>query len=104
MSALPDNGSVFCYGHTPATKDTIMNQQSNQYRSYDLGLASALVQVGFPLLGLDRGNGKKVEFIFTKTTELEEAVRRFWSGELMVDAQGYFEAIRSMKNRIYSSE
>lgn len=85
-------------------KKMIMNQQSNQYRSYDLGLASALVQVGFPLRGLDRSNGKKVEFIFTKTPELEEAVKRFWSGELSVDAQGYFEAIRSVKNRIYSSE
>ncbi len=69
-----------------------------------MGLASALVQVGFPLRELDRSNGKKVEFIFTKTPELEEAVKRFWSGELMVSAQDYFEAIRSVKNRIYSSE
>lgn len=85
-------------------KKMIMNQQSNQYRSYDLGLASSLVHVGFSLVGLDRSGGKKVEFIFTKTPELEEAVRRFWLGELMVNAQGYFEAIRSVKNRIYSSE
>ena len=85
-------------------KSPDMNQQLPQYRSYDLGLASALVHVGFSLLELDRGNGKKVELIFTKTRELEEAVKRFWSGELSVDAQGYFEAIRSVKNRIYSSE
>lgn len=81
-----------------------MNQPSQQYRTYDLGLASALVQVGFALRGLDRSNGKKVEFIFTRTPELEEAIKRFWSGELMVSAQDYFEAIRSVKNRIYSTE
>jgi len=81
-----------------------MNQQLQQYRSYDLGLASALVHVGFALLELDRSNGRKVEFIFAKTPELEDAVNRFWSGKLKVDAQGYFEAIRSVKNRIYSSE
>lgn len=88
----------------PRPKMTKMNQQSNQYRTYDLGLASALVQVGFVLNELDRSNGKKVEFIFTKTPELEETVKRFWSGELLMNAQGYFEAIRSLKNRIYSSE
>lgn len=82
----------------------IMKQQLQQYRSYDLGLASALVHVGFPLRGLDRSNTRKVEFIFDKTPKLDEAVRRFWSSELVVDAQGYFEAIRSVKNRIYSSE
>lgn len=81
-----------------------MNQQFPEYRSYDLGLASALVQVGFALSGLDRNNGKRVEFIFDKTPELEGAVTRFWSGELLVDAQGYFEAIRSIKNRIYSTD
>lgn len=81
-----------------------MNQQLQQYRSYDLGLASALVHVGFVLMELDRSNGRKVEFIFEKTPELEDAVSRFWSGKLSVDAQGYFEAIRSVKNRIYSSE
>lgn len=81
-----------------------MNQTTSQFRSYDLGLASALTQVGFALHGLDRSNSRKVEFIFDRTPELEEAVRRFWSGELMVDAQGYFESIRSVKNRIYSSE
>ena len=80
-----------------------MNQQLPQYRTYDLGLASALVHVGFVLRGLDRSNGRKVEFIFDKTPEFEDAVNRFWSGELLIDAQSYFEAIRSVKNRIYSS-
>lgn len=74
------------------------------YTTFDLGLTSALTQVGFALRGLDRSSGRKVEFIFDRTPELEDAVRRFWSGELMVDAQGYFEAIRVVKNRIYSSE
>jgi len=81
-----------------------MNQQFLKYRSSDLGLAAALVHAGFSLLELDRSAGKKVEFIFTKTPQLEEAVKRFWSGKLSVNAQGYFEAIRSVKNRIYSSE
>lgn len=81
-----------------------MNQQFQEYRSFDLGLASALVQAGFALRDLDRSNGKKVEFIFSKSSELEVAVRSYWSGKLMVDAQGYFEAIRSVKNQIYSSE
>ena len=80
-----------------------MNQQLQQYRSYDLGLASALVQVGFALIELDRSSPKKIEFIFAKTPELEETIKRFWSGKLLVDAQGYFESIRTVKNRIYSS-
>jgi len=79
-----------------------MTHQLPEYKTYDLGCASALASVGFEVLELDKSIIKKVQFIFRKNNELDEAVNLYWSGKLKVDARRYFEELKNIKNRIYS--
>ena len=42
--------------------------------SFDLGLASALICAGYSLVSLDRGNLKKVQFIFRRTDGIDQVI------------------------------
>lgn len=72
------------------------------YTTTDLCEASALKSYGFTE-GLDRGNLKKVSFYFDQTEELEEIKKLFWSGKLRVDPVVFYQSLRALKARIYSS-
>ena len=68
----------------------------------DLGNVAALIEAGFELLSLDRGDPKKVRFIFKGKAGLNQAVKDYWDSKLTVIAQNYFNTIRRLKNQIYS--
>jgi len=75
----------------------------NNFYTSDLGLASAMVSVGIPLISLDKSNPKRVEFVFEETKELQEAINSYWSSDLLVSPLTYFNAMKMLKNRIYSA-
>ncbi|MBI4128113.1 MAG: hypothetical protein HY459_03510 [Parcubacteria group bacterium] len=67
----------------------------------DLGLAAALRVFGIPMLRLDAQDDRRIAFIFTDD-EAIEAAARYWAGQLSVDALAYFNALKTLKNQIYS--
>lgn len=74
------------------------------YLTFDLGCSSALVSSGFELVSLDKSNPKKVRFIFRREAGIEKIADDYFADRLEVKARKFFDDIKSLKNRIYSSE
>jgi hypothetical protein len=81
-----------------------MQNPVNEYecQTSDIGLCAALVASGFELTLLDRSN-QRVNFCFANSSELEQSVYDYWSKSLLVSAVGYFEALKSVKARLYGN-
>jgi hypothetical protein len=77
-------------------------ENDSYFYNHDLGLSAGLVVMGFELASLDRSNPKKVKFIFQGKNGISEVVKNYWDSTLPVDAQTYFNAVRRLKNQIYS--
>jgi hypothetical protein len=78
-------------------------QDNLQFLNYDIGLSSALTTLHYELLTLNRDNPRKIGFVFVRTPELEQTAQEYFAGRLMLDARSFFENIKMLKNRIYSS-
>lgn len=78
---------------------------NNSYETFDLGLAAALRACGFRLIGLEptEGHRRRVAFVFEHEKGLDEAIQRFWTNQLPVDALGYFGAIKQLKTQLYAT-
>lgn len=83
---------------------TLYHNTNDYFSSYDLGLVSALVCLGYPIDYLDKSNPRKVEFFLVRQEGMEEAIQQFWAGQLHLPALGYFNSIKNLKNRIYAEE
>lgn len=83
-----------------------MNETANNYSTYDMGLAAGLITVGFKLLGTDKRDPKRVEFILKvdqDDAELQTAIKQYWNRELVVSAMDYFNTTKMLKSCIYGS-
>ena len=69
---------------------------------YDLGCATALVTLGFELADIDRINPRRSLFLFTHSSEIEQAARDYWSDNLTVNPRRYFDDLKMLKSRIYA--
>lgn len=76
--------------------------RKKKYFTFDLGLTTALISLGFELLELDKTNPKKVKFLFEENKELNEAVTAYWGDNLPINARTLFDNLKMAKNRIYS--
>lgn len=74
--------------------------ENTTYQTSDLGCCAALVASGFELALLDR-TAQRVVFCFTATPALEQCTTGYWSKDLLVSAQGYYEALKQVKARLY---
>lgn len=72
------------------------------WTTYDLGVSAALSCSGFELLALDKANPRKALFVFRHTDQIEEVVDQYFADRLEVKARSFFDAIKALKNRIYS--
>lgn len=70
--------------------------------TFDLGVAAFLATAGFVLIGLDKTNPRKVQFIFPRTEKIEKVVEEYWANKANVKARSFFDNIKMLKNRIYS--
>jgi len=68
----------------------------------DLGLAAALVCQSVRLLGTRQDDDGRVHFIFMNNVRTEEQIRNYWNDAMIVKAREYFDATKTLKNRIYS--
>lgn len=76
-----------------------MNQN---FSTYDLGLATALITLGYKLLELDKTNPKKVRFIFKEEKNIEKVMIDYFNDEIKLPALTLFNNQKNLKNRIYS--
>ena len=79
-----------------------LEDNSNFFFSFDLGLATALITAGFSLVSLDRKNLHKAQFIFRRGDGMDEVVDAYWADNLEVKARKYFDTLKMLKNRLYS--
>lgn len=78
------------------------NFDQTYFTTYDLGLAATLLATGFALDYLDNTNPRKVQFVFKRRSTLDAVIQNYWGNTCHVDAQTYFNALKTLKNRIYS--
>lgn len=73
------------------------------YSTSDLALASA-ISLWYPLEALDRNqNSPKVQFLFKRDEQLDQLIESYWRGDLKVNPQVYFNALKNIKARLYES-
>jgi len=77
-----------------------MNQN---FSTYDLGLATVLITLGYELLELDRTNPKKVRFVFKEEKEIEKVMIDYFNDKIKLPALTLFNNQKNLKNRIYSN-
>jgi len=73
------------------------------YESSDLALVTT-ISLFQPLEAIDRTNPHKALFIFKRDTHLEKLIEAYWKDEIRVNPREYFNALKSMKARLYSNE
>ncbi len=78
-----------------------LNDHNNFYYTFDLGCSAALVSAGFELLSLDKGDRRKVQFIFRRADGIDDVVDQYFADRLEVKARRYFDNLRALKNSIY---
>ena len=75
------------------------------YKTADLALVAVLLLfIPDSLEVVDRGNPRKVFFCFGKNSELDSLVKRYWSRELQVEPQAFFNQLKQVKVRIYAED
>ncbi len=91
-------------GSVPEKSGRVSSDKNQDFMTFDLGCASALVSSGLELVSLDKSNPKKVQFVFKREAGIEKIVNDYFADKLEVKARKFFDDIKSIKNRIYSSE
>jgi len=81
-----------------------LDDYPNPFSSYDIGMCAGLVSIGYSLLQLDKSKGSKTLFLFENSNEIIESAQKYWRGELQVDALAYFNALKNIKNQLYSQQ
>jgi len=77
-------------------------EPNQQFLTFDLGLATCLVSLGYELWNLDKTNPKKVQFIFKRADGIDMVVNDYWQDNLEINARTLFDNQKMLKNRIYS--
>ena len=77
-------------------------EPSVQFITYDIGLASALVTLGYTLWDLDKSNLKKSQFIFKRDEHIDKMISDYWDDKLTLHARSLLDNQKMLKNRLYS--
>lgn len=73
------------------------------FSSTDLCLGSTLLCLGYRLEAIEK-NSPKSTFIFERNEGLDRAIQAFWAGEIRVDPKAFFNCLKEIKARLYSTE
>jgi len=77
---------------------------SMEFRTRHLGLAAAILAAGYKLIDLDRSIRKDTVFIFKRERNIEGKIDKYFNRELELDALGYWNSIKILKDRIYMND
>ena len=80
----------------------MINQNKDYFTTYDLNLSALLVALNFPLEKIEKNNTRKALFHFKKSKELDQLVANYWKQEVKINPQKLFDALKFIKNRLYS--
>lgn len=75
---------------------------SEQFITYDLGLAASLVSLGYTLWDIEKTDPKKSQFIFKRDEHIDKMIDKYWDGTLTLSARSLFDNQKMLKNRLYS--
>lgn len=81
----------------------MMKTDDNHYKTSDLSLAATL-SLYFPIALIDRTNGRKVLFVFNRTSALDELVTKYWQNKVVIEPQVFSNQLKNLKTRIYAGE
>ncbi len=73
-----------------------------KFITFDIGLASALVTLGYTLFDVDKTNPKKSQFIFKRDEQIDKMVKKYWDNTLTLHARSLVDNLKMLKNRLYS--
>lgn len=79
-----------------------LNDPANAWTTYDLGVAAALLCLGYDLLSLDRANPRKVLFVFYRAEKIDDVANAYVADRLELNARAFFDQLKALKNRLYS--
>ena len=84
------------------TFSTVLRGDGKRYfRTKNLHLAAILSSQGFALVNVDRQDTANCEFVFRKTSELEQMVERFESKlPIFVDARRFIYAWKFLREKL----
>jgi len=68
----------------------------------DFCLAITLACKGFPVLGLDHSNPKRIGFQLNNSDQLQKVIQNYWEAKLLVSPQEFYAQQRALKARMYS--
>lgn len=77
-------------------------QTQDYFLTFDLALASSLTLLGYDLVAIDKSNRAKAQFIFRRHAGIDDDIKRYWDGGLLLSACHLFDTQKRLKNRIYS--
>ncbi len=83
-------------------KDSETLDSNEQFITYDIGLASALVTLGYTLWDVDKSNPKKSQFIFRRDEHIDKMIKQYWDDKLTLPARSLLDNQKMLKNRLYS--
>ena len=72
------------------------------WTTYDLGVAAALLCLGYELWSLDRTNPRKVLFTFRYSEKVDDVANAYIADRLELNARAFFDQLKALKNRLYS--
>ena len=73
------------------------------YSTSDLALAAA-ISIWYPLEVVDRTqNLHKAVFLFKRDEQLDKFVESYWHGEIKINPIQYFNALKTIKARLYEN-
>ena len=81
-----------------------MKMEKETIKVHDLGVAAALVTLGYVVQKITYKEGHRAHFEFESTAWTEQLVEHYWSRGLRVDARKFFENTKTLKSRIYADK
>lgn len=73
-----------------------------KFITYDIGLAAALIALGYTLYKLDKIEPKKSQFIFNRDEQIDKMVNDYWDDKLTLPVRSFYDSLKMLKNRLYS--
>lgn len=77
--------------------------ESKLFQTQDLNLTAVLIVESFRLEDIEKNKEGKATFIFHNSVSLQTKISQYWNNELLVNPQDLFNALKFLKNRIYSN-
>jgi hypothetical protein len=73
-----------------------------KFLTFDIGLAAALVTLGYSLYKVDKIAEKKSQFVFNRDEHIDKKVEEYWEDTLTLPVRSFYDNLKMLKNRLYS--